>query len=100
MTLVKVGRRGSMVIPSRERRKAKIKEGDRVEIRAQGEGLMTIRKVPDLKDIQKKMGGRLPQWNKLEGKADKVLVSMFGADREHHIKYTQKEHEELVADER
>jgi len=73
MALVKVGRRGSMVIPSRERRKAKIKEGDRVEISAEGEGLLTIKKVPNLKDIQEKMAGRLPQWSKLEGKADKIL---------------------------
>ncbi len=59
---------------------------------------MTIKKVPNLKDVQKKMAGRLPQWNKLEGKADKVLVSMFGADRKHRIKYTQKAHEEFVTD--
>ncbi len=73
MTLVKVGRRGSMVIPSRERRKAKIMEGDRVEIRTEHEGFMTIKKVPSLKDVQEKMAGRLPQWSKLEGKADKIL---------------------------
>ncbi|MEM3117703.1 MAG: AbrB/MazE/SpoVT family DNA-binding domain-containing protein [Nitrososphaerales archaeon] len=73
MTLVKVGRRGSMVIPSRERKKAKIKEGDRLEIRVEGEGFMTIKKIANLKDIQEKMAGRLPQWSKLEGKADKVL---------------------------
>jgi len=73
MALVKVGRRGSMVIPSRERRKAKIREGDRLEIRAEGEGLMTIKKVPSLKDVQEKMAGRLPQWSRLEGKADKIL---------------------------
>jgi len=62
-----------MVIPSRERRKAKIREGDRLEIRAEGEGLMTIKKVPSLKDVQEKMAGRLPQWSRLEGKADKIL---------------------------
>lgn len=73
MALVKVGRRGSMVIPSKERRKAKIREGDRLEIRAEGEGLMTIKKVPSLKDVQEKMAGRLPQWSRLEGKADKIL---------------------------
>jgi len=73
MALVKVGRRGSMVIPSRERKKAKINEGDRVEIRAEGDGLLRIKKVASLKDIQEKMAGRLPQWSKLEGKADKLL---------------------------
>lgn len=73
MALVKVGRRGSMVIPSSERRKAKIKEGDHVEIRAEGDGLLRIKKVASLKDVQEKMAGRLPQWSKLEGKADKLL---------------------------
>jgi len=73
MSLVKVGRRGSIVIPSRERKKAKINEGDRVEIRAEGDGLLRIKKVASLKDIQEKMAGRLPQWSKLEGKADKLL---------------------------
>jgi len=61
------------VIPSRERKKAKINEGDRVEIRAEGDGLLRIKKVASLKDIQEKMAGRLPQWSKLEGKADKLL---------------------------
>jgi hypothetical protein len=32
-------------------------------------------------------------------KSEKIPVSTFGADREHLIKYTQKEHEEFVADE-
>ncbi|MFY3740038.1 MAG: hypothetical protein HMLIMOIP_000463 [Candidatus Nitrosomirales archaeon] len=32
-------------------------------------------------------------------RSEKIPVSMFGADREHLIKYTQKEHEEFVADE-
>jgi len=39
----------------------------------QAKNRMTIKKVTNLKDIQKKMAGRLPQWSKLEGKADKIL---------------------------
>jgi predicted CopG family antitoxin len=31
-------------------------------------------------------------------KSEKVPISMFGADRELRIKYTQKEHEEFVKD--
>lgn len=31
-------------------------------------------------------------------KSEKLPVSMFGADRELHIKYTQKEHEEFTKD--
>ncbi len=72
MTIAKVGRRGSLVIPSRERRKAKIEEGDRVEIVARGSGLLVLKRVPALKEIQKKMAGRLPQWRDLEGKADEL----------------------------
>lgn len=63
-----------MVIPARERRRAKIREGDHVEVRTETEGFLTIRKVPSLKYVQQKMAGRLPQWSKYEGKADKILV--------------------------
>ena len=73
MTLAKVGRRGSMVIPTKERRKAEIEAGDRVEVVAKETGLLIVKKVPSLKDIQQRMAGKLPQWNELEGKADKLL---------------------------
>jgi len=72
MTIAKVGRRGSLVIPSEERRRAKIEEGDRVEVVARGSGVLVLRRVPTLKEIQKKMAGRLPQWRDLEGKADEL----------------------------
>jgi AbrB family looped-hinge helix DNA binding protein len=73
MTLTKVGKRGTVVIPSKERKKAEIKEGDYVEITARETGLILIRKAPSLKEIQTKMAGKLPQWDELEGKADELL---------------------------
>ena len=72
MTLAKVGRRGSLVLPAEERRKAEIGEGDRVEVMAREEGLLVVRKVRSLKEIQKRMAGRLPQWTELEGTADDI----------------------------
>lgn len=73
MTLAKVGRRGSLVIPSAEREKAQIKEGDRVEVQADVAGLLTVKKVPNIAEVRKKLAGRLPQWPELEGTADEVL---------------------------
>ncbi len=61
------------MIPSAERRKAEIKEGDRVEVQAEGKGLILVRKVASLQEIRKKMSGKLPQWPELEGKADRIL---------------------------
>ena len=72
MTLAKVGRRGSLVLPAEERRKAEIGEGDRVEVVAREEGLLLVRKVKSLKEIQRRMAGRLPQWRELEGTADEI----------------------------
>ncbi len=72
MTLAKVGRRGSLVLPAEERRKAKIVEGDRVEVIARDAGILVVRKVRSLKEIQKRMAGRLPQWTELEGTADGI----------------------------
>jgi len=74
LALAKVGRRGSLVIPVTERRRAGIDEGDRVEVRFEGEGTILVRKIPSLKKIQKKMAGRLPAWSELEGKADKLVL--------------------------
>lgn len=73
MVLAKIGRRGSLVLPSKERRRAKIEQGDRVEVKAREEGVLVVRKVPSLKVVQDKMKGKLPQWIKLEGKADELL---------------------------
>jgi len=73
MTLAKVGKRGTVVIPSQERKRAEIQEGDYVEVTARETGLILIRKAPSLKEIQTKMAGKLPQWNELEGKADELL---------------------------
>ncbi len=78
MTLAKVGRRGCLVLPAEERRKAKIVEGDRVEVIARDAGILVVRKVRSLKEIQKRMAGRLPQWTELEGTADGI------AQREAH----------------
>ncbi len=72
MTLAKVGRRGSLVLPAEERRKAKITEGDRVEVMAREAGLLVVRKVRSLRETQRRMAGRLPQWSELEGKADNL----------------------------
>lgn len=71
--MAKVGRRGSLVLPSKERRRAKIEEGDQVEVRAQQEGLLIVKKVPTLKMVQERIRGKLPQWAELEGKADRLL---------------------------
>jgi len=63
-----------MVIPSEERKKAKINEGDRVQVIALREGELLVKRTPSLKDIQRRMAGKLPQWNELEGKADELLT--------------------------
>jgi AbrB family looped-hinge helix DNA binding protein len=73
LTLAKVGRRGSLTIPSAEREKAHIKEGDRVEVQASATGLLTVTKVPSITEVRKKLNGKLPQWPELEGKADELL---------------------------
>ncbi len=73
MTLAKIGKRGTVVIPAKERKKAEIQEGDYVEVTAKETGLILIRKAPSLKEIQTRMAGKLPQWNKLEGKADELI---------------------------
>jgi AbrB family looped-hinge helix DNA binding protein len=73
LTLAKVGRRGNLTIPSAEREKAHIKEGDSVEVQANATGLLTLKKVPKLADVQKRLVGKLPQWPELEGRADELL---------------------------
>lgn len=73
MTLAKVGRRGSLIIPAKERKMAEIKEGDHVEVTAEEAGLLVIKKMPSLEEIQEKMAGKLPQWDELEGKADELI---------------------------
>ena len=62
-----------MIIPSAEREKARIKEGDRVEVQADATGLLTVKKVPNITEVRKRLTGRLPQWPDLEGKADEFL---------------------------
>jgi len=73
LTLAKVGRRGSLTIPSAEREKAHIKEGDRVEVQASATGVLTVKKVPNISEVRKRLSGKLPQWPALEGKADELL---------------------------
>lgn len=73
LTLAKVGRRGSLTIPSAEREKAQIREGDHVEVQANATGLLTVKKVANLAEVRKKLSGKLPQWPELEGKADELL---------------------------
>ena len=74
MALAKVGRRGSLVIPAAERRRAGIDEGDRVEVRSEEEGLILVRKIASREKVRKKMAGRLPSWSELEGKADQLVL--------------------------
>jgi AbrB family looped-hinge helix DNA binding protein len=74
LALAKVGRRGSLVIPAEERKRAGIGEGDRVEVRFEDEGVILVRKIPSLEKVQKKLAGRLPQWSRLEGKADELIL--------------------------
>lgn len=73
MTLAKVGKRGTVVIPAKERKRAEIQEGDYVEVTAREVGLILIKKAPSLKEVQTKIAGKLPQWSELEGKADELL---------------------------
>ncbi len=91
MAIAKVGRRGSLVIPSKERKKAKITEGDRVEVAAEGPGEIRLKKLSSLAEVQRKMRGRLPAWNKLEGKADRLLFKeVEEITRRHHDARQQK----------
>ncbi len=71
-------------IPSKERKKAKITEEDRVEVAAEGPGEIRLKKLPSLAEVQRKMRGRLPAWNKLEGKADRLLFKEVEITRRHH----------------
>lgn len=90
MAIAKVGRRGSLVIPSQERRKAKITEGDRVEVAAEGLGEIRLKKLTSLAEVQRKMRGQLPAWDKLEGKADTLLFKEAEITRKHHNTHQQK----------
>ena len=87
MVVVKVGRRGSLVIPSKERKRAKITEGDRLQVEAQGPGAILPKKLPSLAEVQKKMRGRLPAWSQLEGKADRLIMAELEGAREHPRKH-------------
>ena len=71
---VRIGRRGTITIPSEIRKKVGIKEGDLVEVELTEEGVIRLRKVKDLDSVRKMVEGRLPQWEELEGKADKLLM--------------------------
>ena len=71
---VRIGRRGTLTIPSEIRRKVGIKEGDIVEIELTKEGVIELRKVKDLDSVRKMVEGRLPQWSELEGVADELLL--------------------------
>ncbi len=73
MALAKVGRRGSLVIPAEERRKAGIGEGDSVQVRFEGKGLIVVRKIHSLDSVGKRLAGRLRQWSELEGSADTLI---------------------------
>jgi bifunctional DNA-binding transcriptional regulator/antitoxin component of YhaV-PrlF toxin-antitoxin module len=73
LTLAKVGKRGGLVIPSEERKKAQIDEGDRVEVQASGRGSLVVTKVPRIEDVRKRLSGKLPPWPELEGRADELV---------------------------
>jgi AbrB family looped-hinge helix DNA binding protein len=79
LALAKVGRRGTLVIPAGERRRAGISEGDRVEVKVEEEGTIMVRKIPSLERVRKRMSGRLPQWDKLEGRADQLILKQVKA---------------------
>ncbi len=38
------------------------------------EGTILVMEVSGLEGVQKKMAGRLPQWDRLEGKADRLIL--------------------------
>ena len=61
------------MIPSEERKRAQIQEGDRVEVQARGRGFLVLKKVPRIEDVRKKLSGKLPPWPELEGEADEML---------------------------
>jgi AbrB family looped-hinge helix DNA binding protein len=73
MVVVRIGKRGTLVIPSKERKKGGMDEGDKVDVTAEGTGVLIIKRVFSLNEVQRRMAGRLPQWSELEGKADHLL---------------------------
>lgn len=51
-----------------------MEQGDIVEVKAQQEGVLVVRKIPSLKTVQEKIREKkLPQWSELEGKADRLI---------------------------
>jgi len=50
-----------------------------VEVKVEEEGTIMVRKIPSLERVQKRMSGRLPQWDKLEGRADQLILKQAKA---------------------
>jgi AbrB family looped-hinge helix DNA binding protein len=76
MTIVKVGKRGTLILPSRERRKAGIKEGDQVDVISEDVALIIMRQVLSLRGSDN-VEGAPPPWEELEGLADELLSGEF-----------------------
>jgi len=45
-----------------------------VEVKFEEEGVILVRKILSLEKVQRNMAGRLPQWSRLEGKADRLVL--------------------------
>jgi len=73
MSITVLGRKAELVIPKGVRDKACIASGDVLEIVALGKGEILLRKADDIDAVRKMVAGRLPQWAKLEGRADRLL---------------------------
>ncbi len=78
MSFTVVGKKADLVIPKTIREKAEIQKGDVVEIVPLGKGEILLRKADDLGGVRKMVAGRLPQWSKLEGRADSLLDKEIG----------------------
>ena len=50
-----------------------------VKVKVEEEGTIMVRKIPSLERVQKRMSGRLPQWDKLEGRADQLILKQAKA---------------------
>lgn len=70
---VVLGKKAKLVIPRSVRKKANVGRGDVVEVIVLGKGEILLRKADDLVGVREMVAGRLPQWSKLEGRADALL---------------------------
>lgn len=73
MPLLILGKKADLVIPQSVREEVGIEGGDVIEVVAVRKGEVLIRKADDLPGVRKMVSGRLPQWDELEGQADREL---------------------------